>query len=131
MSAAECHGDSLSNSFDGRSLFLENQHEVNEIPHTTVRRLTRPGVRVKLLRPVLLDGQCRRDNTRDVGETEPVLTLNTLKRLQHVIADAEVNVKPDECSTVEAGVNRESRAAFWSLIEVGHHFADLESKEIR
>ena len=131
MSTRECHGDGLSNSFDGRLLFLENQHEVNEIPHTAVRRLARTGVRVKLLCPVLLDGQRRHDNRRDAGETEPVLTLNTLERLQHVIADAEINVEPDERSTVEAGVNGESRAALWSLIEVGHHFADLEHEEVR
>jgi hypothetical protein len=41
MSARERHGDGLSNSVDGRLLFLENQHEVNEISYTAVRRLAR------------------------------------------------------------------------------------------
>lgn len=112
-------------------LFLENQHEVNEISHTAVRRLARAGVRVKLLCPVLLDGQRRHDDRRDPRETEPVLTLNTLERLEHFISDAEVNVKPDERSTVEAGVNGKARASFWSLIEVGHQFADLKHEELR
>src|SRR5687767_15290657 len=107
MSARECHGDGLSNSVDGRLLFLENQHEVNEISYAAVRRLARTGVRVKLLCPVLFDGQRRHDDRRDARETEPVLTLNTLERLKHVVPDAEVNVEPDERPTVEAGVNGE------------------------
>jgi hypothetical protein len=56
MSTRESHRDSLSNSFDGRLLFLETQYEVNQIPHTAVRRVTRTGVLVTLLRPELLDG---------------------------------------------------------------------------
>ncbi len=56
MSTRECHGDSLSNSFDGRLLLLENQHEINKISHTAVRRLTWTAVRVEFLCPVLLDG---------------------------------------------------------------------------
>jgi len=91
----------------------------------------RTGVRVKLLCPVLFHGQSRDDNSGNAGETEPVFALDVLKKFEHVVSDAKVDVELDERSTVEARVNRESRAFLWRLIEFGHRLADLKREEVR
>jgi hypothetical protein len=109
---------------------FEDQNEIHEIPYAAVRRLAWPGVRVKLFRPMLLDGECRHHNGRNAGETEPILALDTLERLQYFVSDTEVDVKLHERPTVEPGIDWKSRAAFGSLIQFGHRLAHDEREEV-
>jgi hypothetical protein len=84
----DCHSQALRR---GRLVF-ENQNQIHEVPYAAVRRLAWTGVRVKLFRPMLLDGERWHHNGRNTGETEPVFALDTLERLQDFVPDAEVDV---------------------------------------
>ena len=109
----DCHSHALR---CGRLVF-ENQDEIHQVPYAAVRRLAWTGVRVKLFRPMLIDGERRHHNGRNAGEAEPIFALDTLKRLQDFVSDAEVDVKLHERSTIETGIDWKPRAAFWSLIQ--------------
>ena len=109
---------------------LQNQNEIHEISHAAARPLAWARVRVKLFRPMLLDRERRHHNGGNAGETEPVFALNVFERLQDLVPDAEVDVKLDERSTVEAGIDLKPRAALRSLIQFGHRLAHDEREEI-
>lgn len=111
-------------------LVLQNQNEIHEISHATVRRLAWTCVRVKLLRPMLLDRKRRHDNGRNAGECEPVFALDGLERLKDFVSDSEVDVKLHERSTVETAIDRKPRAALGSLIQFGHRLAHDEREEV-
>lgn len=111
-------------------LVLQNQNEIHEIPHAAVWRLAWTRVRVKLLRPVLLDRERRHHDGRNTGETEPVFALDALKRLKDFVSHAEVDMKLHERSTIETGIDGKSRAAFGSLIQFGHRLAHDEREEV-
>ncbi len=109
---------------------LKYQHEIHQVPHAAVRRLTRTRVRVELLRPMLLDGERRHQNGGNAGETEPVFALDTLERLQDFVSDTEVDVKLHERPSVETGVDRKAGATFGSLIQFGHRLAHDKREEV-
>src|SRR5207237_8021811 len=102
-----------------------------EVPHATVRRLAWTRVRVKLLGPVLLDREYRYYSGRNARETEPVVALDALERLEDFVSDAEVDVKLYERSTIETGIDWKARAAFRSLTQFGHRLAHDEREEVR
>src|SRR5262245_37192388 len=113
-----------------RRLVFENQNEVDQVPYAAVRRLARTRVCVKLLRPMLFDGERWHHNGRDAGEIQPVFALDALQRLEDFITDSKVDVKLHERSTIAAGIDRKARAAFGSLIQFGHRLADYEREEV-
>jgi hypothetical protein len=122
--------DCCTHALGCRRLVLKNQNEIHQIPHAAVWRLTRSRVSVKLLRSVLLDGECRYHNRRNAGETEPVFALDALERLEDFVSDAEVDVELHERSTIETGIHWKTRSAFWSLIQFGHRLAHDECEEV-
>ena len=122
----DCHSHPLRR---GRFVF-QNQHEIHEIPYAAVWRLAWTRVRVKLFRPMLLNGEGRHHNGRDAGETEPVLTFDALERLEDFISNAEIDMKFHERSTIETCIDRKARAAFRSLIQFGHRLAHDEREEV-
>ncbi len=126
----ECRLDGGLHALRRRRLVFQYQNEIHQIPHAAVRRLAWTRVSVKLLGPMLFDGERRHHNGRNAGETEPVFALDAFERLEDFVSDAEVNVEPDERSTVEMGVNGKSRAALGSLIQFGHRLAHDERKEV-
>jgi hypothetical protein len=69
VASAKCRVDGRSYAFGHRRLVFQDQKEINEIAHATVRRLSRTRIRGKLLSPVLLDRQGRHHDGRNVGET--------------------------------------------------------------
>src|SRR5262245_31610685 len=113
-----------------RRLVFENQNEVDQVPYAAVRRLARTRVRVKLLRPMLFDGERRHDNGRNAGECEPVLALDCLERFEDFVSDAQIDVKRHERPTVETGIDWKARAAFRGLIQFGHRLAHDEREEV-
>lgn len=113
-----------------RRFVFKNQNEIHQIPHAAVWRLPRTRVRVKLLGPMLFDGERRHHDGRNAGETEPVFALDTFERLEDFVSDAEVDVKLHERSTIETGINWKARAALGSLIQFGHRLAHDEREEV-
>ena len=113
----------------GRLVF-QNQNEIHQIPHAAVRRLAWTRVSVKLLGPMLFDGERRHHDGRNAGETEPVFALDACERLEDFVSDAEVDVKLHERSTIETGIDWKTRAPFRSLIQFGHCLAHYESEEV-
>jgi hypothetical protein len=112
-------------------LVLKNQDEIHEVPYAAVRDFSRTRVRVKLLCPVLLGRERRNDHCWNACESQPVFSLDIFERLEDFVTHAEVNMEPDECPIVEARIKWKPRAAFRSLIEFGHRFADDKREEIR
>jgi hypothetical protein len=119
-----------THALGGWHLVLEDQNEIHEIPHATVRRLAWARVRVKLFRPVLFDGERRDHNRRYPGEPEPVFALDAFERLEDFVSDTEVDVKLDERSTIETGIDWKPRAPFGRLIQFGHRLAHGEHEEV-
>jgi hypothetical protein len=79
---------------------------------------------------MLLDGERRHHNGRNAGETELVFALDAFERFQDFVSHAEVNVKPHERPTVEAGIDRKARTALRSLIQFRHRLTDDEREEV-
>jgi hypothetical protein len=128
--AAERRIDGGTRALDRWRFTFQNQNEIHQIAYAAVRRLAWTRVRVKLFRPMLLDGERRHHNGGNAGETEPVFALDALERLKDFVSDAEVDVKLHEGSTIVTGVDWKTRATFWSLIQFGHRLAHDECEEV-
>jgi hypothetical protein len=85
---------------------------------------------VKLLCPVLFDGERRHRHGRNAGEIEPVLAFDVLQGLEDFVADTEVDMESRERSAIETRIDRKARAAFGSLIQFGHRLAHDEREEV-
>ena len=79
---------------------------------------------------MLFGRERRHGDGRYAGEREPVVADDAIHGLDHVVADAKIDMELDEAATVEAGVNREPRAALRCLIEFKAGFTYVEHEEV-
>ena len=130
-SSGERGGHGYVNSRGGHRLELDEQHQIDQVLHAAVRRtIARQCVRVELFGPMLFGRERRHRDGRNAGEREPVVADDAIHGLDHFVADAEIDMELYEAATVEAGVDRESRAALRCLIEFEPGFAHVEDEEV-
>ena len=109
---------------------LDQQQQINEIPHAAVCGFAGPGVRVELFRPMLFDRQRWHGHRRYTGEAEPVFSRDLLQWLEDFVANTKVNVEPGKGSTIEPRIHWKASPTLRRLIQLGHRLSDYEGKEI-
>jgi len=79
---------------------------------------------------MLLPRERRHGYGRNACEPQPVLADDVIQRLENLVAGAKIDVELHEGTTVEAGVDRESRSALRRLIEFKAGFTNVEDEKV-